>query len=166
MNIFVLNDDPYMAAADHCDKHVVKMILESCQLLSTALTFYRCTASGLYKPTHLNHPCSIWVRESRDNYLWLCDLTAALLNEYDIRYGLRKGISHKSVPVLNVCAKHYRKIPYGVQTKHPKCMPDEYISTSVVKSYRNYYIGDKSRFAEWRYTKTPSWFSNAFKEKS
>ena len=65
MNIFMLHQEPQIAAQYHCDKHVVKMILESAQLLCTALN-----EAGVpmpYRVTHKNHPCSIWVRESRAN---------------------------------------------------------------------------------------------------
>ena len=97
MNIFFLDWDPEVCAQYHVDKHVVKMILESCQLLYTchwtALAdgtpeYLASTPNGTgYKPTHRNHPCSIWLRESLDNYLWLLRLARALVDEYHFRYG-------------------------------------------------------------------------------
>ena len=74
MNIFVLDTSPKLAAEYHCNKHVVKMIIETAQMLSTAHDYLETGISGLYKPTHKNHPCSIWVRQSRENYLWTLDL--------------------------------------------------------------------------------------------
>jgi hypothetical protein len=86
MNIFVTSDCPIKSAAYLDDKRVVKMILESAQLLSNALYFSEMPEVAPYKPTHVNHPCSVWVRESRANYLWLVDHFIALCDEYEARY--------------------------------------------------------------------------------
>ena len=83
MNIFVLDKDIKKCAQYHCDRHVIKMILESSQMLSTA-----CRMNGVhdgYKATHISHPCSIWVRESLDNWFWLRDLVTELNEEYKYR---------------------------------------------------------------------------------
>jgi hypothetical protein len=72
MNIFYLDKSPYTCARYHCDKHVVKMILETAQLLCGA--HWATGGTAQYKPTHLNHPCAIWVRKSLSNYKWLCEL--------------------------------------------------------------------------------------------
>lgn len=88
MNIFILDRNPEQAARDHCDKHVVKMILESGQLLATA--HHLAMPSKRMPPikaTHHNHPCSVWVRVSLDNYRWLARLAVELVNEYEVRYG-------------------------------------------------------------------------------
>ena len=83
MNIFYLDEDPVLAAQMHCDKHVVKMILESAQLLSTAHLLIDgdelADERGLYKATHKNHPSSKWVRDSSENYEWLWNLFDQLL---------------------------------------------------------------------------------------
>jgi len=83
MNIFYLDHNPVLCAQYHCDAHVVKMILESAQLLSTA---HRETdspyADFCYKSTHKNHPSAIWVRESTDHYSWLFELFKELSNEF------------------------------------------------------------------------------------
>lgn len=60
MNIFYLDKDPKLCAQYHCDKHVVKMILESAQLLCTAVNEAAGKEVAPYKSTHVNHPCSIW----------------------------------------------------------------------------------------------------------
>ena len=90
MNIFYLDKDPVIAAQMHCDKHVVKMILESAQLMSTAHRFLDgdryADKNGLYKLTHKNHPTAIWVRKSKENYMWTWNLLDALLQEYTKRY--------------------------------------------------------------------------------
>lgn len=85
MNIFVTDPDPYVCANVLDDKRVVKMVLETAQLLSTAI--HACGGVGPYKVTHLNHPCSIWTRQSRANYDWLLQHFDALLMEYTDRYG-------------------------------------------------------------------------------
>ncbi|MBN2080871.1 hypothetical protein JW859_01565 [bacterium] len=108
MNIFVLHTDPVRAARYHCDRHVVKMTLETAQLLSTALAVEnpaqaaQLQATGLiYKPTHQNHPCSRWAAESLANFRWLARLGLALADEYSYRYS---GRVHKSSAVIELCA--------------------------------------------------------------
>jgi hypothetical protein len=90
MNIFVLDNDTRLAALYHCDKHVVKMILETAQLLCTAHRELdgdeRAARLSFYRATHKNHPCAKWARETRANYLWLYDLLKWLLHEYTFRY--------------------------------------------------------------------------------
>jgi hypothetical protein len=87
MNIFYLDPNPQVAARYHVDKHVVKMVLESAQLLSAAHFVLDKNNEGMYKPTHINHPCSKWTRESKANYLWLYQLFKELSHEYTFRYG-------------------------------------------------------------------------------
>jgi hypothetical protein len=89
MNIFWLSPDLEEACRWHVDTHVVKMPLEHCQLLSTAIHLSTTKVSPetkIYKPTHANHPCSIWARESLDNWLLLRDFTELLCKEYSHRY--------------------------------------------------------------------------------
>jgi hypothetical protein len=101
MNIFVLDSDPSTCAKMHCDKHVVKMILESAQMICT--THHQCRNPKLkydipYKQTHVNHPCNRWLRDSLANYLWLVDLTKSLNNEYKYRY--EHDNNHKSYDAI------------------------------------------------------------------
>ena len=88
MNIFMLDLDPKKAAEYHCDKHVVKMILESAQILYCAHWVLNPSRvpEFAYKKTHPNHPSCIWVRESIENYEWLCQLAIELCKEYTFRY--------------------------------------------------------------------------------
>ena len=98
MNIFYLHDDPIYCAQMHCDKHVVKMILEYAQLLSTAHHEIDGTPSiDCYKPTHKNHPSAIWARNSRNNYRWLWWLLYGLQDEYTYRYGKVHATQFKSI---------------------------------------------------------------------
>ncbi|QJR80441.1 hypothetical protein CA267_006470 [Alteromonas pelagimontana] len=153
MNIFVLDTDIEKCAQYHCDQHVVKMILESVQLLCTALN--KKGFSTPYKSTHVKHPCVYWVEESYDNFQWLCNLTLALNAEYQYRYEKAQG--HKSIAVLN----EIRDLRYSSKGLSPfaQAMPDEYkVKDDPVSAYRQFYIGEKAHFAKWTKRKMPDWF--------
>lgn len=164
MNIFVLDTDPAVAAQLHCDKHVVKMILESAQLLCTALEI-RQGEQGLitttpYRATHRNHPCAVWARETRSNYLWLCDLGEALAIEHLERYNPKR--EHASYKVITGCRDHADWIPAGPLTPFAQAMPERYrVSGDPVLAYRGYYANDKRRFAAWRAPRTRPDFMDA-----
>jgi hypothetical protein len=158
MNIFFLDLDTKKCAEYHCDKHVVKMILETAQLLcGVHYTTDQVTDQIPYKLSHKNHPCAIWSRESLSNYLYLCDLGLELCKEYTYRYGKR----HKSQEVIEWCITNKPNIVDKEFTEPARAMPDEYKVKSVVESYRNYYIGEKKSFAVWKNRNIPEWFSNS-----
>lgn len=152
MNIFYLDSDINKCARFHCDKHVIKMILESAQILSTVLWMNHIKAP--YKATHLNHPCVLWANESLSNWLWLKKLAEALNNEY--KYRFNKELNHKSYDViLNL------EIPPIIDrglTERPQVLPDEFKQEDPVKAYRLYYKMRKQSFAHWTKRKTPNWF--------
>ena len=103
MNIFVTDPDPVISAQTLCDKHVVKMVLESAQMLSTAWRDFSTKYSDdneLYKTAHLNHPCSIWVRQARENYKWLYRHFVALCDEYTHRYGKSHASARLKGPLM------------------------------------------------------------------
>ena len=156
MNIFFLDKDPKLAAQYHCDKHVVKMILESAQLLSTAW-YIHCPQSSaernLYKPTHANHPCSLWTRKTQGNYKWLWELAAALCQEYTYRYG-KIHASQQMIEKLVWCPRAI--IPFGLLDP-VQCMPDEYKQADGVQAYRNYYINDKAAILSYKKREVPEW---------
>lgn len=162
MNIFFLDENPKLSAQYHVDKHVVKMILETAQLLcgvhhmsDHVMTKYpTSTLQVPYKLSHKNHPCAIWARESLSNYLYLCELGLELGKEYTYRYGKR----HKSIDVIEWCIVNKPNIPDIGFTKPATAMPDEYKVDSVVESYRNYYMGAKSELAQWKKREKPFWF--------
>jgi hypothetical protein len=132
MNIFVLDTDSTSIPAKYHSKHVVKMVLETAQLLCSAHE----PGTAPYKRTHHNHPCSIWTRKNTGNYLWLCELGLAISKEYTKRYGKR----HKSQDVIEWAQQNIPPgIPAGIMTPWPLCMPDEYKTDSVIESYHNYY---------------------------
>jgi len=153
MNIFRLDNDPIIAAEFACDKHVIKMILESSQLLSTAARVCGSSDTMLYKSTHINHPSNIWARESKGNYVWLCFHLEGLLNEYTRRYGKH----HKCESLLELLKSNVSLIPQGKQTAFRLAMPEEYKTKDPVHSYRLYYAGSKFRFCKWKTTQPPWW---------
>jgi hypothetical protein len=155
MNIFFLDENPKLSAQYHVDKHVVKMILETAQLLcSVHHVTDQVNDQVPYKLSHKNHPCAIWARESLDNYLYLCELGLELCKEYTYRYEKR----HKSQEVIEWCVTNKAQICYKGLTEPPKAMPDEYKVKDVVESYRNYYRGAKSGFAVWKNRQVPEWY--------
>jgi hypothetical protein len=155
MNIFYLDEDPTMSAQYHVDKHVVKMILETAQLLcGVHHVTSQITDQVPYKLSHKNHPCAIWARTSLSNYLYLCELGLELCKEYTYRYGKR----HKSQEVIEWCLIYKPNVPDVEFTEPAMAMPDEYKVGDVVQSYRNYYMGAKSGFATWKNRQKPFWF--------
>lgn len=156
MNIFFLDYDVKKCAQSHVDKHVVKMILETAQLLCGVHHVTGATDVP-YKLSHKNHPCSIWTRESLSNYLYLCELGLELSYEYTYRYGKR----HKSQDVIEWCIVNKPNIVDKGFTEPAKAMPDEYKVADAVQSYRNYYMGAKADFAVWKNRETPEWYKNS-----
>lgn len=130
------------------------MCIEYAQLLSTAHYVLDGTQVG-YKPTHKNHPCAIWVRQSVNNYNWLLALYMVLGNEYTKRY--KK--THKSMELLNKLTRAPSNIPRTPHTLPPQCMPDDCKALDVVVAYRNYYNKHKQHIAKWKHGKVPNWFN-------
>ncbi|WP_297476680.1 pyrimidine dimer DNA glycosylase/endonuclease V [uncultured Photobacterium sp.] len=153
MNVFILDHDINKCAQYHCDQHVVKMILESVQLLCTALN--KKGFATPYKSTHMNHPCVLWVEKSYDNFLWLKALTLALNKEYKYRYN--KTTDHKSIAVLAEIER-YSYDAIGL-TPFAQAMPNDYkVEADAIEAYRNFYRGDKAAFAKWTKRPPPEWF--------
>ena len=142
MNIFYLHENPEEAVKPFYNKHVVKMILETAQLLCTAHHVDENGDNVPYKKTHVNHPSTVWVRESTANYNWAYCHFIALCDEYTKRYG-------KTHLTYTKCADALYDAPNGMEhsdeiTPMPQCMPDEYkVKGDSVRSYRNYYLGEK-----------------------
>lgn len=146
MNIFYLDRDPEVAAAYHCDKHVVKMILETAQLLSTAHHELGSGTDEMYKSTHKNHPSARWVRESSDHYEWTYSLFVNLLEEYTFRYGKY----HKSERLLDILKELPTSIRFNGFIDPPQCMPDAYKHTDAVQAYIDYYSNNKKSIALYK----------------
>lgn len=161
MNIFVTDSCPVQSARNLCDKHIVKMILEAGQLLSTAhhvldgLTF---KTPYLYKPTHENHPYSIWVRQSTGNYSWLYQHFEALHYEYFYRYGK----THKSWLRLHQITNLW---PFNMPKYEPcsefvYCGTDEHFKGDVIEAYRAYYREKANRMdMRWTDSVVPTWMA-------
>ncbi len=152
MNIFVLDLDIEKCARYHCDRHVVKMILESTQIVCTVLN-----GKGFitpYKSTHTKHPCVLWAGRSFDNLQWLIRLARALNREYQYRY--RKLKPHSSIRVLDRI-KTMTFESCGL-TEFAQTMPEKYrVPGDPVRAYRAFYLGEKMRFARWTRRKRPKW---------
>ena len=186
MNIFYLDHNPKVAAEMHCDKHVVKMLVEYAQILSTAhrmvdgekyigksklgrkVTRYRLPdnlENIVYKACHFNHPSTVWARTSSQHYQWLFNLWCELAREYRHRYGNQKGKDHSSWTLLSDILKHTPKNledkgfeePPQAMKKFPECM----VKGDSIKAYKNYYIVAKKEFAKWTNRNIPDWYANA-----
>jgi Pyrimidine dimer DNA glycosylase len=183
MNIFYVDEDPVKAAECLVDKHVVKMILESAQLLSTAhrvldgemtqgIRINLETGKSrkvkawvlpdarehvIYAATHMNHPSAIWCRQSVENYLWLVEHFFALMNEYIHRY--------KKIHACNGELSYMlQSPPFNLKeydmTPMPSAMDDQYIvSKDSLTNYRNYYKLGKVKFHQWTNRQPPEWIN-------
>jgi len=179
VNIFYLHNDVNECAKLHTDKHVVKMILEYAQLLSTAHRYLDGTHivghsdTGrkqsryvlhdsrdklLYASTHINHPSAIWVRKSPENYLWLANMLISLCEEYTYRYGKTHKVEREGL-----CFVLLKNIPEKIGnegwSEPTPAMPDEYkVPGDSVQAYINYYLGAKRHLANWKKRSIPSWY--------
>lgn len=182
MNIFWLDDDPLEAAQQHCDQHVVKMIVEYAQMLSTAhrmvdgnleiglrgkpwgrqrkhkrwnLPDNQVLNKKLYLATHVNHPSNIWVRESRGNYKWMYDCFEHLSLIFHDTSNKDHGTYRRLGEILR---RPPEKLVGDHITPIPKCMPDEFIVDCPIESYREFYLKDKSKFATFKRNGVPEWW--------
>ena len=179
MNIFYLDHDVTKCAEMHNDKHVVKMILEYAQLLSTAhrildgvhtvgksqtgrkkitYTLPDSRDAILYSATHANHPSAIWVRDSAFHYIWLHELLEALCKEYTHRYG--KVHKVEASGLMNAL----KEVPNNIDRTYvfvgpTPAMPDDVkIPGDSLASYRNYYVKNKTHLAKWKNRPKPEWY--------
>jgi len=165
MNIFFLDRTPKKSAQYLCDKHVPKMLLESAQMLSTAIHQHQNTKSDLlngtvdlYKKAYPNHPMTKWVGFNRDCFRWALENAVFISQEYTKRF---KKL-HKSSRIINIIYdnNYINDIPDGFFKEPPQCMPDEYKDDDYVTAYRKYYQGAKAYFAKWqRGVPAPDWWA-------
>lgn len=189
MNIFALSRNPEEAAEQMIDKHIIKMPTETCQMLHTNFlymqyvkehgkepqlkdlkAFHLATESKLMKPAMLNHPSTVWARQSFDNFQWLYTHGYALCWEYTYRYGKEHGSYERLLQLANEDAEMLVKnhsFPHSELTPVSIAMDDQYRIPNpmdipnwdfVIKSYRHYYLEGKWRIAEWRKNRRPDWF--------
>lgn len=147
MNIFILDDDPYVAAQYQCDKHIPKMVLESCQMLCTALHSIGNGTPHIYRPAYPNHPCTQWAKASRSNWHWLLEHANGLCIQYKKRFHRMHKCEEQIIPILN--CRSLEAMPDLGLTPFAQAMPAHYKDPDPVWAYRAYYLGDKSRFAKW-----------------
>lgn len=153
MNIFVTDTCPIKSAAYLDDKRATKMILESAQLLCTALRLHGISNDSLYRTTHANHPCSIWARQSQENYNWLLQHLEALLSRYNSVYG-KVHATARLIPVLRT----YKScLPSSGLTEFANCSANQSLNISfkhmeVTSAYKAYL------HARWKADKRqPTW---------
>jgi hypothetical protein len=154
MNIFILDEDVEKNVSYYVDKHIIKMILETSQLLCSVHHLNGNKAP--YKLTHKNHPCTKWSRESLSNYRWLCNLGKQLCKEYTYRF---KKI-HKSQNIIEWCINNKPNIKDSGLTSFVQAMPQQYKNNNCIVAYRNYYINEKQHLYKWTNRKKPYWINN------
>jgi len=179
MNIFYLDNDPVVAAQMQCDAHVVKMVIESAQMLSTAhrmldgIQYFDLSTNGrrirrwrlddereniLYKAVHMNHPCTVWTRENTANYLWHYRHFVALCDEFTHRYGKTHATDKQlRKPLMNMP----ENIPHSPVISLPALAMEESckVEESTVDCYRRFYETKQTRFnMRWTNRRVPEWF--------
>ena len=179
MNIFYLDSDPVKSAELHCDKHVVKMIIEYAQLMSTAHRvldgemYVDKTANNrrikrwcladkhmeevVYKASHINHPSNIWIRSSDSHYQFVYDMFVALCNEYTHRYGKTHLTEEKLKDILQHLPNNIASADF---VDPPQAMPDDVKTHDAIDAYQNYYRVYKKDFAKWTARETPGFMKN------
>lgn len=143
MNLFVTDKCPVKSAAHLDNKRVVKMAVETAQLLSSALSYYG--AKAPYRPTHMGHPVTRWVRATRANYMWTVEHLSALTAAYRLRFGR----PHKCESLLPLFIRELWAIPDGPLTSFINCTGD-YRHVSDVHLAYQLYLNDK-----WETDETP-----------
>lgn len=179
MNIFVLHENPRIAAQMHCDRHCTKMCVEYAQLLCFAhyvankdKKWVERNVKFKLNKGHASHPCTLWMLEDPRHYAWVYRLLQELLAEYDYRYnGLIKGKYANIIKMLPALARipntklkvddvkrrpDYYTLAMG---RAPECM-GEY----AVESYRRFYLVNKRAFATWKRRETPQWFTSGIRQ--
>jgi len=175
MNIFVLDEDPYASARMMCDKHIPKMVVESAQMMASALRRHGATDEDMpltksgtpYKGGYQHHPCTVWAGENQENFDWLADHAYKLLSEYWKRFDKEHACTEPIIHMYNM----ELDLPEGELTPFALAMPDEYRprgssddilymeaeGNDAVEAYRRYY--HSKTFAKWeKGTPAPDWW--------
>ena len=166
MNIFVLDENPKIAAQMHCDKHVVKMVVELYQQLGSALRRHEVTDDQMpltkkgtpLKGGYKDHPCTRWTGDTRENFLWACHHALSLSDEYTYRYG-KDHFCHDGILQMTTM---YWAIPSGNRTPFAQAMPDEFKNRDAVQAYRDYYNVNKRETITCEWAKgrpEPTWWT-------
>lgn len=159
MNIFALDESPMRAARYHGDRHVIKMILETAQMMCSVFP----EGEAPYRRTHFNHPCSVWSRYSYANYEWLFFLGFHLNEEYKFRY--RNG-NHASMAVIDKCYNSVSTrwfVEDCPRTPFALAMPEKFHSNDPIRAYRAYYATAKRHLHVWTGRPEPEWLADSFR---
>ena len=177
MNIFVLDESPIISAQMQCDKHIVKMPLETAQMLCSVLHRHGQGHLVPYKEAHKNHPCTLWAGDSCANFSWLVQHGMELCFEYTRRYN---KIHKCQQVIMDIRETDWGTLQYKPMeiTPHPQCMPDKYKcireggylteqmssqygGNDTVLAYRKYYANDKKDIAKWEKSRPmPDWYAS------
>ena len=177
MNIFVLDTDPRAAARMMCDKHIPKMLVESAQMMASALRRHGLGDEHLpltrrgtpYKGGYPHHPCTKWAGDSYENFMWLYQHAESLAREYLKRFGKRKG-THRTIRTIREIHQTFDKhfptfdfpedglTPFALAVNNKKDIPVVHAGgNDAVKAYRAYY--HSKTFAKWdKGTPAPNWW--------
>ena len=169
MNIFVTDPDPIKSAQVLPDKHIVKMPLETCQMLSIVCSekwghgygeLHRLDGQAYKteKGAFRNHPCTAWANESLTNTWWLLTHGLALCAEYTHRYGKTHSCQQTIEEASNIIPLRKPKTP----SSFTFAGPDEFkfdTSIDIFTAYKRYiaskpwvstnYLRDPSRKPNW-----------------
>ena len=156
MNIFVVDQDTMKCAQALDDLRLNKMIIETAQLLSTAMRVQGYAGNDIYKSTHVNHPCAIWARESSENYRWLLLYMSDLVEERN----RRTGKDHKSYQIFNTLCGGPKLMPQGPMTQFANCSAYLYADFNKTGIFRAYQL---TLIDKWAKDKRPPKWTNASK---
>ena len=168
MNIFVTDPDPVKSAEVLPDKHVVKMPLETCQMLAVVYSKWYFnwgndllpkkdgTPYNTEKGAFRGHPCTIWAAQNIYNTAWLIQHGFGLLQEYTHRYGKIHSTESKLGEILQIKPKNIKDNGF---VEPPQAMPDYCkVPGDSIKAYQKYYVEEKIGFAKWTKRDIPNWF--------
>lgn len=155
MNIFTTSPCPIESAEYLDDVRANKMLLETAQMLATAIQLNGGQAT--YKATHKNHPCNIFVRETRDNYIWTLRHFTALCR----RFRNYRNKPHGCEKYINEFIKGKYVIPEGELTAFPNCAANSSLGISY-KDTNNVFLAYRLYLEHrWELDKrTPSKYGN------
>lgn len=158
MQLFILDENIDKNVQYYCDKHIVKILTEACQILCTVYRQHKRDNIPLfiYKSTHAKHPCTIWTGQCFENWQYTLNLADALYKEYQYRYN--KPDKHlRALEIIEYLKTYNIDLPKSIMTPFALAMPDKYKNNNAILAYRQYYIGEKSHLFKWTKRNKPEW---------
>lgn len=158
MQIFILDENIQKNVEYYADKHIVKILTEVCQILST---IYRINKKDnipefIYKITHKNHPCTLWAGKSKENWQYTVNIAECLYNEYQYRYN-KPDKHQKAKRIIEYLKTNNIDLPEFNLTPFAQAIPEKYKEENAISAYRNYYINEKKHLFKWTNRNVPSW---------